>query len=480
MTKRRTKMVCTIGPSVSSPEMLEKLVREGMDVARLNFSHGNHEDFRRIIQEIRELEKKFRKPIGILGDVQGPKIRVGKLKGGELLLKEGDTVWIITDNAEGGLIGNDTIIPTTYKDFSKDVGVGTTVLFDDGLLEVLVVEKVKERLKCEVIIGGILRNHKGINVPEVTFSVHAITEKDYADILFCVNAKVDFIALSFVRSAQEVRHLKSFLDSRNSSIQVISKIEMREAEACLEEIIDTSDGILVARGDLAVEIGSPRVPVLQKKIVRRCNLKGKPVIIATQMLMSMVDSPRPTRAEASDVANAIVDGADAIMLSNETAMGRYPLEAVQMMNRIVLEMEAEPRPQAILYNEWELSAAGQSEVALLQSAVRLASILKARAIVVVTRSGASSLLISKCRPDNPVYAVTGNLNVYRQFSLKWGVYGLWMEDLEELLSHTTVFDAIGHRLLAMSLVNSGDTVVITAGLPGLVQGSANAIKIHKI
>lgn len=460
--------------------MLERLVVEGMNVARLNFSHGSHPEFVKIISSIREIEKRLRKPVGILADVQGPKIRVGKLVGASLELVTGEEVWISTESAPGGSRDGRKVISTVYRDFVKDVPPGARVLLDDGLMELEVEGKSGGMLCCRVLNGGTLKENKGINVPEATFSTPSITEKDYEDILFALDQGVDFIALSFVRSPQEVRHLSSFIASRGKRTQVIAKIEKREALDSLEQIIDVSDGILVARGDLAVEVGSERVPVLQKKIVRRCNLKGKSVIIATQMLMSMVDSPRPTRAEASDVANAIEDDTDAIMLSNETAIGKYPIEALKMMDRIVTEMEQVPRGQRILYNEWELPRDGQSAMALLQSAVRLASIVQAKAMVVVTQSGRSPLLVSKCRPNTPVIGITGSLESYRLLSLQWGISGLFMPDLDSLIKQTSVFDAIGQRLLAAGAVNTGDTIVVTAGLPALAHGSTNTIKVHAI
>jgi pyruvate kinase len=479
---RRTKIVGTVGPAVSSKEWLEKLIREGMDVVRLNFSHGNHNDFSRIISDIRELETKLGRPVGIMADIQGPKLRIGKLKNGEIELKDGAQALVTAENVVGEVDPQTGIatIPTSYKDFVRDVAPGHLILLDDGLMTLKAIERTPKGLLCVVVDGGILKQNKGINAPEASFSARAITEKDYEDILFCVDRGVDFIALSFVRTAQEVRHLKNFIAERGKKILVISKIEKREALTNLDEIIDASDGILVARGDLAVEVGNERVPVLQKKIVRRCNLRGKSVIIATQMLMSMVDNPRPTRAEASDVANGIVDGTDALMLSNETAVGKYPVESVRMMKRIVEEMESEPFPQPILYNEWLLPAEGQLAVALLQSAVRLASIVKAKLIVVVTQSGESALLTSKCRPNNRLLAITGNLETYRQLSMKWGVEGYYMEDMDSLMSQTSMFEAIGQRLLAMGLCNTGDKIVITAGFPKAAHGSTNTIKVHVV
>ncbi|MBM4303173.1 MAG: pyruvate kinase [Deltaproteobacteria bacterium] len=479
---RRTKIVGTVGPAVSSKEWLEKLIVEGVDVVRLNFSHGNHNEFSRIISDIREIEKVVGRPIGIMADIQGPKLRIGRLENGEIELKVGSQVIITSENITGSIDPKTGIalVPTSYKEFNRDVLPGHMILLDDGLMTLKALEKTPKGLLCSVINGGILKQNKGINSPEASFSARAITEKDYADILFCVERGVEFIALSFVRSAQEVRHLKNFITERGKKILVISKIEKREALANLDEIIDASDGILVARGDLAVEVGNERVPVLQKKIVRRCNLRGKSVIIATQMLMSMVDNPRPTRAEASDVANGIVDETDALMLSNETAVGKYPVESVHMMKRIIEEMECEPFPQPILYNEWLLPPEGQLAVALLQSAVRLASIVKARLIVVVTQSGQSALLTSKCRPNNRVLAITGNIETYRQLSMKWGVEGLFMEDMATLMTQTSMFEAIGQRLLAKGLCNTGDKLVITAGLPRAAHGSTNTIKVHQV
>lgn len=478
---RRSKIVCTIGPAVRAKERLLELARNGMNVARLNFSHGQHSEFVQIISDIRAVEKELGKPIGIMSDVQGPKLRVGHLKNKQVEIKTGSEVWITTEAIEGG-VQNDgkIVVPTSYKDFVKDVDPGHSVLLDDGLLGLSVLAREGNRLRCKVVNGGLLKENKGINVPEASFSAPSITEKDYDDILFSLEQGVDFIALSFVRSAQEVRHLKRFIESRGKRTQVLAKIEKRDALTNLDAIIDASDGILVARGDLAVEVGNERVPVLQKKIIRKCNVRGKSVIIATQMLMSMVDNPRPTRAEASDVANAIVDNTDALMLSNETAVGQYPMEAVSMMGRIVEEMEEEPTSQAILYNEWELPESGQLAVALLQSAVRLAAIVKAKRIVVITQSGQSALLVSKCRPRNAVVAITGSMETYRQLSLKWGVDALFMEDMEELISQTAVFEAIGQRLLALNLCGSGDKIVITAGLPKLAHGSTNTIKVHQI
>lgn len=479
--KRRTKIIATIGPAVDSTEMLRKLAIAGMDVARLNFSHGDHDVFSRIIEDLRNISRELDRPIGILADIQGPKIRVADLKGGSLPLVAGETVWMCADPGfVGGVIDGRKIISVGYKEFVKDVHPGVRALLDDGLMEVRVIDREENLLRCEVVTGGLLKDNKGINVPEIPFSTSAITEKDYSDILFCVEKKVDFIAMSFVRMAQEVRHLKQFLESRGTQIDVLAKIEKQDALTHLEAIIDASDGILVARGDLAVEVGNERVPVLQKQMVRKCNLRGKTAIIATQMLMSMVDNPRPSRAEASDVANAIVDGADAVMLSNETAVGKYPMETIEMMNRIIVEMEEVPTEQPVLFNEWKLDPSRQRQVALLQSAVRLAAITGARLLAVLTQSGQSPLLMSKCRPGAPVYALTGDREVYHKLALKWGVRAVMMQDMESLASQTAIFETVGARLHALKLCDVGDTIVMTAGLPRLASGSTNTIKVHQI
>ncbi len=477
--KRRTKILCTLGPAVSTRDRLLELAQAGMDLARLNFSHGRYEDFARTIADLRSIEEELGRPLGILADLQGPKIRVAKLPGGSMELKPGQQVWMVYEPTALERDGK-AVIPVGYKEFVKDVAPGNTVLLDDGLMDLKAMERVGDGLLCTVVNGGLLKDNKGINVPEASFSAPAITDKDYSDVLFCLEQGVDFIAMSFVRTAQEVRHLKSFVESRGKRTQVIAKIEKRDALVNLEAIIDASDGILVARGDLAVEVGNERVPVLQKKMVRKCNLRGKTSIIATQMLMSMVENPRPSRAEASDVANGVWDGADVVMLSNETAVGKYPLEAVRMMGMIVEQAEETPYEQPVLWNEWELPTEGQQAVALLQSAVRLSSILNAKLIAVMTQSGQSALLVSKCRPWSKVVALTSSLETYRQLSIKWGVEAIFMEDMEEKVSQTVIFDAIGHKLRALKLCSTGDKIIITAGLPRLAHGSTNTIKVHQI
>lgn len=478
--KRRTKIVATIGPVTASREMLLGLVNAGMDVARLNFSHGDHAEFVRLIRDLRSIEAETGRSVGIMGDIQGPKLRVAKLEGQELELPSGVEVLISAEPTIGGFKDGKYVVSTGYKDFVKDVAVGNTVLLDDGLLGLKVIGKSPKGLNCLVIDGGLLKENKGINVPEASFSASAITEKDYADILFCVEQGVDFIAMSFVRTAQEVRHLKRFLESREKNIQVFAKIEKKDALTNLDAIVDACDGILVARGDLAVEVGNEKVPVLQKKIVSKSNVRGKTVIIATQMLMSMVDNPRPSRAEASDVANAVLDGADALMLSNETTVGKYPLETVKMMDKIILQMEREAKNRVITSDEWETPPEAELSVAVVQSAVRLSAVLNSPLLAVLTQSGKSGTLVSKCRPDCRLVVITSDQHTYRQQSMRWGVEPLFIPDLEELITQTAVFEAIANRLKELHYCKTGDRVVITAGLPKLRSGSTNAIKVQQI
>lgn len=481
LPKRKTKIICTMGPATQGREALYKLAEAGMNVARLNFSHGSHEDFANVVADLRAVEERIGRPIGILGDLQGPKIRTGRLENKSLDLLADEVVYFTAEQRKGGIENGKKIISTGYREFIRDVPIGGTILLDDGMMALKVEDKEGDRIVARVVVPGVLKENKGIHVPEASFSAPAITDQDYSDILFAVEQNFDYLALSFVRTAQEVRHLKTFLHSRGKNIGVIAKIEKADAMRNLDEIIDASDGILVARGDLAVEMGNERVPVLQKKMVRRANLRGKTAIIATQMLMSMVDNPRPSRAEASDVANAITEGADAVMLSNETAVGKYPVETVQMMERIVAEMEAEePDQVSILSNQWLVPQDGHVAMAVLQGAVRLASLLDAKLNAVVTQSGRSALLLSKCRPKNRVIAITTSRSVYSQMALYWGVEPLLMEDVRSLISQTTVFESIGERLRSLNLCGAGDTIVITAGLPSLENGSTNTIKVHRL
>ncbi|MFL5627835.1 MAG: pyruvate kinase [Ktedonobacteraceae bacterium] len=476
---RRTKIVCTIGPATNSEERLEQLIRAGMNVARLNFSHGTQDEHAIVIARIRAISLRLGYPIAILQDLQGPKIRVGRLQGGgPVMLAEGAQVTITTRP----VIGDSRTISTTYPDLAKDVKVGDRILLDDGLLELRVLGKNDTDVYCQVVHGGLLREHKGINLPGVAVSAPALTEKDRDDLKFGVMQDVDYVALSFVRKPQDVLEAKLFIQQLQAeqaaakgtagSIPLIAKLEKPEAVACLDEILAVADGIMVARGDLGVEMAPEKVPMIQKLIIAKCNDLGLPVITATQMLESMISNPRPTRAEASDVANAILDGTDATMLSAETASGAYPIEAVQMMVRIALETEANNRtarqPQC-------------TRLTLSHSVSHAARVLaeeaSVQAIVVFTRTGTSAHLISKDRPRTPIFAYTPSERVYRQLALWWGVrpYQIEMQGTTESL-----IAMVDQRLQDDKLVQRGEHVVIMGGLPVASRARTNFVKLHCI
>src|SRR6266699_3625974 len=438
-TMRRTKIVCTIGPATNSEERLEELMRAGMNVARLNFSHGTHSVHAVVIERIRTISARLGWPIAILQDLQGPKIRTGELENGQpVKLVDGATVTITTRP----VVGNAQTVATTYTPLPQDVKPGDRILLDDGLLELRELNSNETDVECQVVHGGMLKEHKGINLPGVHVSAPALTEKDRKDLIFVVMHDVDYVALSFVRQPEDVLEAKYLIrqfqvekgeKEQAKTLPLIAKLEKPEAVAHLDQILDVVDGVMVARGDLGVEMAPEKVPLIQKRIIAACHDRGLPVITATQMLESMITHPRPTRAEASDVANAILDGTDALMLSAETATGAYPLEAVQMMGSIAQETEADYRrarqPQC-----QHLTPAH----AVSHAARALAEETSVQAIVVFTRSGASAHLISTDRPRTPILAYTPSEHVYRQLALWWGVWPHRIdmgETTEELIKH---------------------------------------------
>ncbi|GCE49477.1 pyruvate kinase [Thermosporothrix hazakensis] len=474
---RRTKIVCTIGPATSSGERLEQLIRAGMNVARLNFSHGTQEEHAQVIEHIRSISARLGRSIALLQDLQGPKIRTGRLQGKQpVQLVEGEFITITTRD----IIGNAERVSTTYKQLPQDVKPGDRILLDDGLMELCVIEKSDEDIRCQIIHGGFLKEHKGINLPGVAVSAPALTEKDRADLRFGISQGVDYVALSFVRRPEDVLEarqlIKQYQEELNRTDQaeppLIVKLEKPEAVARLDEILEVADGVMVARGDLGVEMSPEKVPLLQKHIIEKCNDLGLPVITATQMLESMVTNPRPTRAEVNDVANAIIDGTDAVMLSAETASGAYPIEAVKMMVRIALETEAGDRtarlPQCQRLTQ---------EHAVSHAARALSEEVSVKAIVVFTRSGATAQLISKDRPRRPIIAYTPNEHVYRQLALWWGVwpYHIGMHGSTEAL-----VDEVSQRLLDDRLVEDGDNVVIMGGFPIASRARTNFVKLHQV
>ena len=471
---RRTKIVATVGPASSDEAVLSALMEAGVSVFRLNFSHGDLENKVELIKRIRTISQKRRNAVAILGDLQGPKIRVGQFKDGPITLNPGDEVTITSLD----IPGRDGLIPTVYKNLPQDVRPGDQILLDDGLMELEVLENQGTDVRCKVRFGGLLKDRKGINLPGVAVSAPSLTEKDLQDLRFCIEQELDYLALSFVRRAADVLDLKTLLQQSKSRIKVISKIEKPEAVDNFAAILEASDGIMVARGDLGVELRPEKVPLIQKEIIRKCNLAGKPVITATQMLESMIDNPRPTRAEASDVANAILDGTDAVMLSAETAAGHYPVEAVSLMNRVALDVEQElGRKEDTLAatvgdkNQCELSEA------IGQSACQISRRVGAKAILAFTQTGNTAALVAKYRPSVPIYAVTPSRSVRRSLALYSGVQSLRID----IRGNTEAqIEQVEKTVLAAGVLSPGDVVVITMGSPISDPGTTNLLKVHQL
>jgi pyruvate kinase len=472
---RRAKIVCTLGPACLTPETLEQLLAAGLDVARLNFSHGTHEQHAQTIEMLRTASMKVRKAVAILGDLQGPKIRTGKLLKGSTELKEGAEYSITTDES---VPGTDEIVSTTYPHLASDVNVGDRILLDDGLLELKVLATDKKQLvRTEVIHGGTLKNNKGINLPGVALRAEALTPKDREDLLFGIKHGVDYIALSFVRQPSDLDQARQAMADAGRQVPIIAKLEKPEAIARLDAILDKTDGVMVARGDLGVEIPPEEVPAIQKDIIRRANLRGLPVIVATQMLNSMIDHPRPTRAEASDVANAVFDGADALMLSGETASGRYPLESVQMMDRIILAAESSLRAQGVRPTVVEPSTPASFPDVVAEIATRAVRESGAVAIAAFTLSGATARLLSHYRPQAPIIAFSPNPEVRRRLSLLWGVVPRVLEPVAE---SEEMVRRVEEELLSRGYVSRGDRLVIVFGAPIGQPGKINSLRLHQI
>ncbi|MEE4253469.1 MAG: pyruvate kinase [Desulfuromusa sp.] len=468
---RRTKIVATLGPACSEKSQLEALLLAGVNVFRLNFSHGEHEQKATWISQIREISTAHNRTVSILADLQGPKIRTGMMRNGSQKLEAGQEVIITTADVEGA----DGLIPTSYHALPRDVIPGDQILLDDGQLELKVLKIVSEDVHCLVKVGGLLKDRKGINLPGVKVSAPALTDKDLSDLDFAIGQEIDWIALSFVRTAKEVAHLKELLDAQNSTMKVIAKIEKPEAVENFSGILAVTDGVMVARGDLGVEVPSEHVPLIQKKIIRECNILGKPVITATQMLESMITNPRPTRAETSDVANAILDGTDAVMLSGETAAGLYPVEAVKVMDRVARDVEKEPslgRKHNILA-ESEKSPSD----AIGQVACHVAENINAVAILAFTQTGSTAALIAKYRPSLPVIAVTPNQQVKRQLAMYRGVDSM----LVDIQGNTEAqIQSVEDAVLAHGILKRGDVIVLTMGSPLSAPGTTNLLKIHQL
>lgn len=470
---RKTKIVCTMGPSTMDENVLRRLIEEGMDVARLNFSHGTHEEQKIRMDMVKKLRKECGKHIALLLDTKGPEIRTRDFEGGKVEVVAGQTFTLTTRD----ILGDNTITSITYKDLAKDVEIGTRILIDDGLIELKVKDIIDEDLVCEVINGGFVSNHKGINVPGVHLNMPYMSQKDIDDILFGIEQDVDFIAASFVRSAKDVLEIRKLLDDNGGkNINIISKIENAEGVKHIDDIIYVSDGIMVARGDMGVEIPGEEVPVIQKMIIRKVYNAGKQVITATQMLDSMMKNPRPTRAETTDVANAIYDGTSAIMLSGETAAGLYPIESVQTMVRIAERTEEDINYRHRFF-QIERRANNNVTDAVCHATCTTAIDLNASAVVTVTKSGTSARNISKYRPVCPIIAGTTSDKVCRQLNMSWGVVPVHLEEKNEIFE---LFDHAVEAAKDSGLLKSGETVVVTAGVPLGVSGNTNMIKVQVV
>jgi pyruvate kinase len=474
---RRAKIVATVGPASSDATVLERLLAEGVDVARLNFSHGTHEQHAQVLDRIRAASRHLGKAVAVLQDLQGPKIRTGPLEAGRagVRLEPGAEIVITT---EGEVRGDERLVSTTYPHLAKDVRAGDRLLVDDGLIELRVLSTDGVRCRAEVVEGGVLGEHKGINLPGVALRAGALTAKDREDLAFGISHGVDFVGLSFVRSPEDVAACRAEMERAGRVVPIIAKIEKPEAIERLDAIIATADGVMIARGDLGVEILPERVPLLQKEICRKANAAAKPVIIATQMLNSMMDHPRPTRAEASDVANAVWDGADAVMLSGETASGKYPLAAVQMMDRIVREAESAVTPREVRIAAFRPAAGapGAAEV-IAAAACDAAAVSGAVAICCFTLRGDTARQLARYRPAMPIVAFSPDQSIRRRLALLWGVVAKVMEPLKNA---DLMAELVAERLLAEGNAKVGDRVILVHGSPLGIPGQTNSIRLHEI
>jgi len=470
MISRHSKIVCTIGPATRSPRMIRKLIEAGMDVARLNFSHGSHEEHAQSFAMLREAANRFQKPVAILVDLQGPKIRTGALAGGGTVLLRAGQEFVITT---AKVLGDSTRVNTTFHPLPREVHAGDRILLSDGLIELRVEKTTHSEVICQVVNGGVLGEHKGINLPGAKLHVPALTEKDRADLRFAAAQGADYIAVSFVRRPEDILLAKSLVKRTKKKIPVIAKLEKPEAIENLDKILEVSEGVMVARGDLGVEMSPERVPVVQKEIISRAREYRRPVITATQMLESMTENPRPTRAEASDVANAIFDGSDAVMLSAETATGKYPVAAVTMMARIIEEAEASihefPRPAS-----HERLKVAETVAELVCHASRE---LHMKLIAVFTHSGFTARLVSRYRPLVPIIAFSPEAETRRRMALLWGVTSRTIVDIKKIDGLAAIAEK---RLMEERLVRKGDVIGIVAGTPMGIHGTTNFMKFHVI
>ncbi len=467
----RTKIVCTIGPASSSPDVMRSLIRAGMNVARINFSHGDCATHVQSIATIRQIAEQEKRLVAVMADLQGPKLRVGEIEGGGIELCQGGVVTLALHPQPGAT----DEIPVPHPELLRDLRVDQVVLLDDGNLELVVVQVGDGSLKCRVVAGGRLTSHKGINVPGADLSFSALTSKDREHVVFALEQGVDFFALSFVRRADDVRELRQFIESKGGDVPIIAKIEKPEALSVFDDILAEADGIMVARGDLGVETPAEEVPFHQKHIIRACNRAGKPVITATQMLQTMIEHPHPTRAEASDVVNAILDGTDAVMLSGETAVGRYPVEATKTMASICANAEAHLPCGRLLHGESDASSQGTITEAISRAAVEIAGEVDARVIVTASMSGMTARMVARHRPYIPVVAVTPNHATLFRLALVWGVVPVQVAEFE---TTDDMVDMMVRAAQSQGLITLNDSIVLTAGVPFGRGGDTNMLQVH--
>lgn len=474
MIYKKTKIICTIGPSVGTTENICDLIDAGMDAARLNFSHGTHLIHNQYIDNIREAGKIKNKMIAVIQDLSGPKIRVGLLENGSILLKEKETIQITSEN----ITGNDKIFSTNYPKLINDVKKDEMILLDDGNLKLRVMfsQPSGNSIYCEVINGGILKEHKGINLPNTNLNLPSLTVKDIDDLTFGLNKGVDFVAMSFVRKAEDIKLLREIIHSRGKEIPVIAKVERPEAVYNIDSIIKESDVIMVARGDMGVEISTEEVPLIQKRIIRKCNETITPVITATQMLESMIENPSPTRAEASDIANAILDGTDCVMLSAETSTGAYPVLAVKTMNKIILKTETIKK--TTYFKEMFVEDSPENTLhTICNSAAEIATRVSAKAIITITHTGKSPLLLSNHRPSAQIISATHDYSIIKKCKLIWGVESIL---IKQSIDYQETTQSIKKEILESKILNEGDRIVIIAPMPFLQSESANMIQVTQL
>ncbi len=476
---KHTKIVATIGPASSDPATLRQMIRAGMNVARINFSHGDHQTHGQTIDHIRRIADEEGSVVAILCDIQGPKIRIGPLQAEPLMLEIGDSITLTTD----AVLGAEGLVSLPHPEFVQDIRAGTTLLLDDGNLQFHVTAADGRNIDCEVVVGGALKSRKGVSAPNARLTLSAITEKDRADIEFALAQNCDYIAMSFVRSANDIQELKTLMGSLDKDAAIVAKIEMGEALENIEDIIEICDGIMVARGDLGLETPAEEVPFHQKRIIKLCNDAAKPVITATQMLESMTDNPRPTRAEASDVYNAILDGTDAIMLSAESASGSYPVRSVEVMSEIAtiaernLENFGAPGVRRDLPEAKGRSDLEDISIAISKATSDISQVIKPKAIVTTSLSGYTTRRVAKERPNTPILCMTPNTKTQRRMALVWGVVPLHVEEFATIDEMVSITVRAAHD---KGLVHRGDRLVIIAGVPFGIDGQTNLIKIHTV